>query len=696
MGGEGFIWLGSDGVSDSDVWLAHPMLSSDAHLRLKVMRGLFTLSPSVPRGPAFDSYAARLRSLPSTAPRDGEEGCSYETDDEGTPIWLLDSSGKVCTGASGEEAVGSVYAPFVYDATYALAHALHDLVEVQGRMEVTGEELYRTLIHRVRFEGVTGTVAFSGAAEDEGDRLYSAGYTVKNYRNSSAQSALFGYWRPCDHSANRSCTFDSQWEEVSPPVFSTSDNSLPLDASYASSDIVLVLGIVGVSYEFVSDSFSWLQATNYFGADLARRTVNADKTLLPGRNISFFAVDTRCSSSLSFTAVEIATQQLQRGLASGTRMVGFLGAQCSSACRTVASYGALAKIPQVSHGCTSTTLNDPSRYPYFNRVIGVDSEQAAALSELCAHYNWTRVALLTDSGTYGLALKETIISSFSASVAVALTITLSSPTLTSDVEPLKTADTPVIILAIGGEEYATIATVIIALEDAGVSAATGYQLVGTETTNALLSDLARARSGRGGILFTSPAKGNQTAFNDQVTSQFSQWYRDTFPERVGGPPPTGPYLGSVSPYAAYMYDAVMLFAHSLHALLEEGGSAHDPDMVVAKLRNVTINGLTGRFGLDASGQRAGEWIFNYLAPADGVNYIVIPFGTHSGRTNKLTLTSIPTFGNGLTTPPLAYFPPDTPSPPQARVVQAAPAVLVVFSWRLPPSTSLLSLPLSWR
>lgn len=668
--------MGSDGVTESDLWLGNQQLNSDVLLRQNVMKGFFSLSPTVPAGPAFDSYAARLSSRPSTAPFNSS--CNLETDDEGTPIWLFDSTGSVCTGTTGEDAVKSVYSAFAYDATYALAHALHDLIEVQKKVNLSGHVIYDSLIHRVRFDGVTGKVAFSAAAEDEGDRLNSIGYTVRNYKNSSAESAVIGFWRPCDGSVN--CSFSSRWDEISAPVFSTSDNAIPVDSSYAQTDIVLVVGSIGVSHEYTYDSFRWLLGTTLFAADLARRTINADHTLLPGRNISFFLAETQCSSTQSFTSVEAAARDLQRGLATGTRMVGFLGAQCSSACRTVATYGALAKIPQVSHGCTSTTLDDPVRYPYFNRVIGVDSEQAAALSALCAYYNWTRVAVLTDSGEYGRALKETIISSFSATIAVALTIETSSPTLAEDVAPVKTADTPVVVLAIA----ARLTSVITALEDVGVSGATGYQILGTETTSILIIE-SGATTGRGGIIYTSPSRGNQSRFNAQLVSQYSEWYREMYPDRTREPPPSGPYLGSVSAYSAYMYDAVMLFAHSLHSVLADGGSVHDPDAVMAKLRSVSIDGLTGRFGLDAHGQRAGEWAFVYLAPSQGIyNYTAVPFGTHALKTGELLLSSSPTFGNGLTFPPLAFFPPETPNAPQIRVLQTATVASVYVSWQLPP------------
>ena len=65
-------------------------------------------------------------------------------------------------------------APYAYDAVYAVAHALHFLLETEGRTTFTGAELLRVLTQNVSFAGVTGTVEFYDAPETDrtnhGDR----------------------------------------------------------------------------------------------------------------------------------------------------------------------------------------------------------------------------------------------------------------------------------------------------------------------------------------------------------------------------------------------------------------------------------------------------------------------------------------------------------------------------------------------
>ena len=49
---------------------------------------------------------------------------------------------------------------------FALAHAVHELIEVQGRSDIVGSELLSTLIKEVQFNGVTGLVDFFDASSD--------------------------------------------------------------------------------------------------------------------------------------------------------------------------------------------------------------------------------------------------------------------------------------------------------------------------------------------------------------------------------------------------------------------------------------------------------------------------------------------------------------------------------------------------
>ena len=59
----------------------------------------------------------------------------------------------VCANFSTESLARSTYAPFMYDAVYAVAHALDELFEVQGKTYTAGTLLRDTLLNRVGFQG---------------------------------------------------------------------------------------------------------------------------------------------------------------------------------------------------------------------------------------------------------------------------------------------------------------------------------------------------------------------------------------------------------------------------------------------------------------------------------------------------------------------------------------------------------------
>jgi hypothetical protein len=127
--------------------------------------------------------------------------CSRETDDDGNNLWAQDhddndSTPLVCYLND------PMFDPFSYDATFAIAHALHHLVEVQKRTEIVGSELLDTLIKEVRFEGVTGLVDFYDASADperlyHGDRRVGISLVLYNYNAHGVGTVPVGSWTPC-------------------------------------------------------------------------------------------------------------------------------------------------------------------------------------------------------------------------------------------------------------------------------------------------------------------------------------------------------------------------------------------------------------------------------------------------------------------------------------------------------------------
>lgn len=232
IGGEGYMWLGSDSLCKPDTWLLDEGgMADDLELRESVMRGFFGLAPSRGTGPLYDAFAQRLLQLPNTIGAENGD-CDPELDSTGALLWAGDHDGDPSTplqcAGSAHTSVNS-YAPYSYDAVYAVARAMHTLFHQQGREMIEGSELLDVLLRNVSFAGASGPVAFYDArahpdALYNGDRREGVSYDVWNYQSVSAELVRAGTWTPC----GAGCPWESSWRESGEPlVYSTTDNSVP-------------------------------------------------------------------------------------------------------------------------------------------------------------------------------------------------------------------------------------------------------------------------------------------------------------------------------------------------------------------------------------------------------------------------------------------------------------------------------------
>ena len=159
--------------------------SFNASQARKALAGSFTIEASSGAGSApYRGLQRRLRAkYPSSpTPTCGASSTAAWQDDDGHAIDLQDhdddpSTPPVCTKAnvdfSGDK-LGS-YVPYVYDAVFTLAHAVHSAVSA-GKPP-TGNTLLAELQNVSYAGGVTGTVAFGPG---NGDRSGGGSYQIFN------------------------------------------------------------------------------------------------------------------------------------------------------------------------------------------------------------------------------------------------------------------------------------------------------------------------------------------------------------------------------------------------------------------------------------------------------------------------------------------------------------------------------------
>ena len=219
IGGDGYLWFGLQTLTDL----------GDGTASIGLLKGYFAIALSAGQGALYERFEENMMAEPSTT---GDAGvCSAEMDDQGKFLWAADHDED---GATPMECAGddhsrvSFWAAYAYDAVYAMAHALHEVINVRNRTEVVGSELLAALIERVRFDGVTGLVEFHDASaepsrEGHGDRQVGVSYTLFNHIGDSRGLVALGLWSPC---AVPSCDWLERWRPTHGTVltYSTSDN----------------------------------------------------------------------------------------------------------------------------------------------------------------------------------------------------------------------------------------------------------------------------------------------------------------------------------------------------------------------------------------------------------------------------------------------------------------------------------------
>jgi hypothetical protein len=362
VGGDGYLWLGSDTIVDSSLWEGDTKLAADISLRQLVLKGLFAVAPNgQPEGSdRYHEYLMRRQRLPSTL-GDGAL-CNLEKDDDGNNLWAQDhdsntSTSLACAGHNTTQ--DGPYDAYGYDAAFSIAHALHDLIEVQNRTEISGSELLDTLIKRVRFDGVTGLVDFHDATGDpdrlyHGDRRVGIVYKLLNYVDVTQGLVNVGRWMPC---APAPCAWSERWHPKPDGdlTYSTADNSQPQENPPQRVTVVRV-GILLRMFATQANNYSLFssRSQNIGAVYQALREINNKSDgvadgLLPRTQLLFAYRDSKCDA----TSGLIGALGLTRDVFDGLGVHAIIGAGCSSSSTSAARVAGAAGVPLISPSATS-------------------------------------------------------------------------------------------------------------------------------------------------------------------------------------------------------------------------------------------------------------------------------------------------------------------------------------------------------
>lgn len=185
-------------ASDASVASAALWANIPPAIVTNVMRGVIGFTPSSDySSPEGQLFLKSLMKEKNTVANLKTGKCNNKTDDTGHFLFqeALDPNFPNqynCSGTNFSKyyADGSNvdnYSPYAYDATYAIAKAMHVLLYVQQLPKIDGKGLYAALINNVSFVGVSGQVNFSHALTadstrfGEGDRRDGISYKIMNF-----------------------------------------------------------------------------------------------------------------------------------------------------------------------------------------------------------------------------------------------------------------------------------------------------------------------------------------------------------------------------------------------------------------------------------------------------------------------------------------------------------------------------------
>ena len=404
-GGDNITWVGSESVTPAV--RAMVTSSSDQAARL---RGFVGMAQSGGFGKVHTTFTEKLSAFQttifgegwcSTATDDdgqllwstdaggcvqttifGEGWCSTATDDDGRLLWSTDAGG--CVWAGGDTSV-DFYAPFAYDAVYAMAHAVSRTLAAANGTSLDGATLMTHLLSTT-FAGATGLVGF----DEHGDRTMGISYEVHSV--AGQVMALLGHWQ----SGN---TWNERFASGSLASYVAADGSSRAP-TLASSPQLLRLGVLCEAQDSVDNRVRE-------ACDHVHHTVDRlnDKTdgwydgLLPNHTIVTATRSVGCVEERARSG----WRALQELLGSFEAVIG---PSCSNDVADVAGLewreGNGSRAVVISPISTAPILSDETKYPNLARTISTDEHQGSAFAELCFTLGWDRVAIVHDDSVWGV------------------------------------------------------------------------------------------------------------------------------------------------------------------------------------------------------------------------------------------------------------------------------------------------------
>ena len=376
---------------------------------------------------------------------------------------------------------------------------------------------------------------------------------------------------------------------------------------------------------------------------MAVNELNANATFMPNHRLEFKIEESKRDAGQAFFAA-IAVAQWGAEIVCGPASSG----PTMNAALALKTY----KVTQASYSATSPALSDGETYPFFFRLPPSDAFQTVGLSEMAKEYGWVKMAVMSDTSSYGASGAQAFIDAAKLASQNVLTYQVFSKDqsdISSELATVKASKARIVVVVCQANDGASL---IHQGYQAGIGGP-GYAWVGAD--GIMNSNLIDALSAKGitdaevkflskGVIGLTPGRDESSAEwaaytalwgaqpatlsasgvcsgNTDASGNFIHQRGDvdsdpSTPDACAGITTYDP--SNPGSYAPYAYDIMMTYAYTAHRwfvdMAKTGSIADDPEGFFAEIIKTSFNGATGPVGFDANGDRVV-----------GARYLVVNF-----------------------------------------------------------------------
>ncbi|XP_032240858.2 uncharacterized protein LOC5515302 isoform X2 [Nematostella vectensis] len=341
-------------------------------------------------------------------------------------------------------------------------------------------------------------------------------------------------------------------------------------------------------------------------------------------------------------------------------VIGGYRSDCSIASAKVLSSSS-NRVPQISYGSTSPRLSDKTRFKYFFRTSASDKHQAKALSALFRNYRWPEVGTISTADSYGWDLVDTFKRKVEGMVDVPVRVITSqrfpmdgrAKSVRPKVDNLKTLDSKVNLISMIRNDAETVFQQI---RELGMTGKGYVWLASDGATTSTFEKQKDLEAAMQGMLGTQPKNGEGSLYL-KFLAAWKEKEATLYPGIVHGRPFQTPTSAA---FTAQLFDAVHGVALALSDLVNKKQISRKTDVMSVrdklfqKLKtfddpNTGYPSATGANDVMYFDQNLDGPPRYDVVNLQGSNWITV--GQYDPSNEQVHIIRDPVFPGGITIPP---------------------------------------------